>query len=150
MDKRRPEIPLPTLKVGTPVVVQSRQSRKWDKFGVIQDRNVRARKYMVRLPSGMLTVRTRRHIRQWFPPLEAQPFWRHSHSGGTAIWAPFGPEPDPPFSDSDSEYNNRDDELLPSSATPVIVPDVPLNGQSSNAPPVLCHTPPLLSPRSLP
>ena len=81
-DKYNPGKPLPVLKVGTPVVIQNRQTKRWDKFGVIQERNLSTRKYTIRLPSGMLTVRNRIVIKLRHPPPNV-------NEAGTSVWQPF-------------------------------------------------------------
>jgi len=59
---------LKPLKVGDPVVVQNRTSKRWDKYGVVQEVNVKTRKYMIRLQSGLMTVRNRIDLRRRYPP----------------------------------------------------------------------------------
>lgn len=57
---------LPALPVGTPVAIQNPKTRKWDRYGVIQEKNEDLRRYVIRLPSGMIVVRNRRVLKQRF------------------------------------------------------------------------------------
>ena len=63
-ERYQPGKSLPPPKVGTPVLIQNRVSKRWDKYGIVQERNVGVRKYLIRLPSGFTTVRNRQDIRQ--------------------------------------------------------------------------------------
>jgi len=94
MDKYRPGRPLPVLTVGTPVVVR--------KYGIVQERNVKARKYAVRLSSGMVSIRNRIDLRVRHPPPAVH--------GGTNKWSALLPsgktadrDQDEPDTESDVE-----------------------------------------------
>ncbi|ESO94777.1 hypothetical protein LOTGIDRAFT_161028 [Lottia gigantea] len=108
MDKIRPGKELPVLKIGDPVVVQNRQSKRWDKYGVIQERNLKVRKYVVRLSSGLITVRNRKDLRLRYPP-------KHQN-GGTSLWLPvidYQNDPDKHLkpvqqSSQDNQHNDSD------------------------------------------
>ena len=54
--------PLPKLTIGQRVRIQDPTSRRWDKVGIVMGRN-RTRQYEVRLPSGRVWWRNRRHLR---------------------------------------------------------------------------------------
>lgn len=73
---------LKPLRVGDPVVVQNRNNKRWDKYAIIQEVNLQTRKYLVRLSSGLLTVRNRRDLRKRFPPKTVS-------KSGTSEWSPF-------------------------------------------------------------
>ncbi|XP_076032421.1 uncharacterized protein LOC143020148 [Oratosquilla oratoria] len=62
--------PLPALGVGQHVRIQDRTSLRWDKVGVIMGRG-RSREYELRLPSGRIWWRNRRHLRPVAPPPDA-------------------------------------------------------------------------------
>ncbi|XP_076060199.1 uncharacterized protein LOC143036563, partial [Oratosquilla oratoria] len=76
--------PLPALAVGQHVRIQDRTSLRWDKVGVIMGRG-RSRDYELRLPSGRLWWRNRRHLRPVAPPPDA-----------SATAAPLPSRADPP------------------------------------------------------
>ena len=80
-DQYRPGQPLPHLKVGDPVLLQNRSTKRWDRFGVVQERNVRIRKYAIRLASGLVTVRNRHDLRLRHPPPDVAP-------AGAKNWIP--------------------------------------------------------------
>ena len=70
--------PIPPLAVGDPVSIQNPKTRRWDRYGVIQERQLQTRKYTIRLSSGLITTRNRRHIvyRQLYPepvPVSGRP-----------------------------------------------------------------------------
>lgn len=107
----RPGRPLPELKVGNPVVIQNRNNKKWDKYGIIQERNLKLRRYTVRLPSGMLTMRNRIDLRRRFP--------KQGEGSGTSEWTPFRnnqsdhQDDDSDDEDSDSESDSdKDDDVV--------------------------------------
>lgn len=54
--------PLPRLSVGQRVRIQDPTSHRWDKVGVVMGRS-RTREYQIRLPSGRVWWRNRRHLR---------------------------------------------------------------------------------------
>ena len=54
---------LPAIQVGSPVVVQNHKTGKWDRVGVVLDKNSRLRRYLIRLSSGMIINRNRRHVK---------------------------------------------------------------------------------------
>ena len=72
---------LTPLHVGDPVLLQDTVSKQWSNYGIVQERNLQVSKYLVRLPSGLLTVRNR-HIRLR-PDVPA---------AGTRHWAPLHPD----------------------------------------------------------
>ena len=69
-DRFRRGQPPPPLSIGDPIVIQNRTSKRWDRYGVIQERNLKIGRYTVRLPSGLITIRNRRHIRVRYPPVK--------------------------------------------------------------------------------
>ena len=80
MDKYRGGRSLPSLPEGTAVVIQNRQNKRWDRYGVVQESKPDIRKYVVRMPSGMITVRNRRDLRKRYP--------ENKCNGGTRQWCP--------------------------------------------------------------
>ena len=70
------------LKVGDAVVVQNRNNKRWDKYGVVQEATPGIRRYKIRMSSGLVTVRNRRDLKKRFPP-ETVP------QSGTSRWSPF-------------------------------------------------------------
>ena len=83
MDGYRKGRSLQALEEGTAVVVQNRQTKKWDRYGIVQEANKNIRKYVIRMPSGMITSRNRRDIRVRYPEKQCK--------GGTSQWNPISP-----------------------------------------------------------
>ncbi|XP_064121739.1 uncharacterized protein LOC135226225 [Macrobrachium nipponense] len=54
--------PLPKLTIGQRVRIQDSTTLRWDKVGIVMGRGM-SRKYEVRLPSGRVWFRNRRHLR---------------------------------------------------------------------------------------
>lgn len=94
--------PLPPLSVGDPVLIQNKRSRRWDRYGVIQERNLRIRKYTIRLPSGLITIRNRRDLRYRFTPNDVP-------RAGTSKWMPFVPKPKPQNETESDDFDDDDD-----------------------------------------
>lgn len=64
--------PLPRLSVGQRVRIQDPKSHRWDKVGVVMGCG-RSRNYEIRLPSGRVWWRNRRHLRPIPSPSEDLP-----------------------------------------------------------------------------
>ena len=54
---------LPELQVGTPVAVQNQDTKRWDRYGIVVEAGPN-RRYFVKLQSGRVLSRNRRHIRR--------------------------------------------------------------------------------------
>ncbi|XP_064106961.1 uncharacterized protein LOC135215937 [Macrobrachium nipponense] len=54
--------PLPKLTIGQRVRIQDSTTLRWDKVGIVMGRGM-SRKYEIRLPSGRVWFRNRRHLR---------------------------------------------------------------------------------------
>ncbi len=85
---------LPPLQVGTEVLIQTPQSKLWDRTGKIISIG-RSRDYQIRLPSGRCLWRNRRFLR----PLPAEPKPQESKHNE--------PKPQPPKSQNDQPAPNR-------------------------------------------
>ena len=59
---------LPPLRVGTPVAIYDRRTKRWNRFGVVQEVQRDLRRYVIRLASGMIVTRNRRAVRQRVQP----------------------------------------------------------------------------------
>lgn len=57
---------LPPLRVGDPIAIQNKRTKKWDRYGVVQEVFPEIRRYLIRLASGMMITRNRRVIRKRF------------------------------------------------------------------------------------
>ena len=55
---------LPSLPVGTPVAIQSRNIKRLYRYGIVQEVHHRVRRYMIRLASGMVISHNRRFVRK--------------------------------------------------------------------------------------
>jgi len=62
---------LPVLNVQDSVLVQNQISKKWDRQGTVMERNLKIRRYLIRLESGMMIYRNRRHLRKLYMPSNA-------------------------------------------------------------------------------
>ena len=63
---------LPTLGIGSQVAVQNHASGLWDRHGVVTDVGPH-RRYFIRLPSGRVLTRNRRHIRRRYAHAQPDP-----------------------------------------------------------------------------
>ena len=52
--------------MGDPVCVQNAVTRRWDRKGTVLERYENARRYLIRLESGMIIRRNRIHLRKRF------------------------------------------------------------------------------------
>ena len=57
---------LPPLNVGDPVCVQNAITKRWNRYGTILERYERARRYLIKLASGMIIRRNRIYLRKRF------------------------------------------------------------------------------------
>ena len=90
---------LAELKVGDPVVVQNRTSKRWDKYGVVQEVNESGD---IRMSSGLVTVHNRRDLKKRFPPKTVP-------KSGTSKWNPFSCLEEAQYADHESEKTDSDD-----------------------------------------
>ena len=58
--------PLPPLNVRDPVCIQNAVTKRWDRNGIILERYDNARRYLIKLESGMIIRRNRIHLRKRF------------------------------------------------------------------------------------
>jgi ribonuclease HI len=107
-DKYKPGHNLPPLKVGDAVIVQNRNTKRWDRYGVVQERNLNIRRYYIRLPSGMILVRNRRDIKKRYPPDNVP-------AAGTSLWSPMTYDDD----DDDDYYARPTGETPTTETTPI-------------------------------
>ena len=91
---------LKPLNIGDPVVVQNRTTKRWDKYAVVQEVHHKARRYLVRMSSGLLTVRNRRDLRKRYPS-ESVP------KAGTSEWDPFSK---PKYVEDQTDEDEEDDD----------------------------------------
>ena len=94
---------LPMLGVGSQVTLQNHATGLWDRHGVVTDIGPH-RRYFIRLPSGRVLTRNRRHLRQRYahaqsdpaePATPAQADWMPRRAGpSNTDTAP--PQPQPP------------------------------------------------------
>ena len=84
---------LPALVIGSPVALQNTATGTWDRHGIITDIGPH-RRYFIRLPSGRVFTRNRRHLRQRYP--HAQHGHALPHGPAATAHLPGPPVPGPP------------------------------------------------------
>ena len=114
---------LTELNVGSQVAVWEPRTRRWDRYGVVVEKQP-YRRYLVRLSSGRVLARNRRHLRRWYG--HAPPH--------CSLSTPTSTEPASPECGSPERRASTSPEALPTENAPLTTP--------SRSPPTRLHTPP--------